>query len=119
MNSNPYESPKESSTDKGPWLCPHCQASTPNLKQYEIVDWCLFVLLFVQIRPAVYTACPPCMRKILLRQCLVNMPSANLLWPAYVFPRTLGLLIATTIPGASASVRKRQSPAPLNDEHAI
>ena len=45
------------------FVCPRCDAVTPDLKRYEVVQWCFFILIFVQIRSAHYAACPTCMHE--------------------------------------------------------
>jgi hypothetical protein len=76
--------------------CPRCAAPTDSLKRFRLHQWLVFIWIGWWTRTAEYTACPACMRKILLERTLVNIPTANLIWPivlvtnAICFARTFG-----------------------------
>jgi hypothetical protein len=101
-NMNPYSSPQEPTfLPEDMHVCPVCGTVTDGLKCREVVVGCIFVIAFVQIRTAVYVACPACIRRIVWRCCFKNILPANLLWPFYILPRTLIQVLCTYIPGSS------------------
>jgi len=102
---NPYQPPAiPAESPIGPLQCPHCHSLAENLKHYEVIQWCVFVVVYFWILPANVIACPACMRRILWQRCLANILPANLLWPAWLLPRTLIQVAATYIAGSSRSV---------------
>jgi hypothetical protein len=103
MATNPYESPSQPTSTS--IACPHCRKPTDSLKQYEVIESCVFVLIMAQIQPQIYLACPDCMRGILWRRCLMNIVPANLLWLPYIVPRTIIQHLATYVGGMSPAIR--------------
>jgi hypothetical protein len=85
--------------------CPNCRASTPSLKHYSTAEWFVFVGLFFWWRSVFYTACPACMRGLILKRLVYNIVPANvtmvILGPVY-----LGQVAATFLPGHSKAIRK-------------
>jgi hypothetical protein len=61
--------------------CARCGRMTDSLKRHRLHRWVLFVWIAWWAQTADYTACPPCMRAILVRRTLANLPGANLAWP--------------------------------------
>ena len=86
--------------------CPACGKRTDSLKRYGVMKEVIFLLVFARSRRCAYTACPKCMRGMLLKDTFspVNILLANLMWLLVVLPYSLALLIASTIPGHSRSV---------------
>ena len=62
----------------GDMECPQCKKTTDSLKSCDLIT---VVFLFVHIvwNHHTETACPSCMRPILLKHSLFNLFSANLL----------------------------------------
>lgn len=88
--------------------CPVCSVPTDSLKRYGVMCDVVFIIIAARSRRCAYTACPKCMRRMLLRDTFspVKILLANLMWILAVLPYSLVLLVATTIPGHSRSVRK-------------
>lgn len=61
--------------------CPACGTPTTSLKRHRLYNWLVFIVVAYWAQTAEYTACPPCMRKVILTRTLVNIPTANLTWP--------------------------------------
>jgi hypothetical protein len=61
--------------------CARCGRMTDSLKRHRLHRWVVFVWIAWWAQTADYTACPPCMRAILVRRTLANLPGANLAWP--------------------------------------
>lgn len=58
--------------------CPRCKRDTDSLKQYRMVQLFIFVVVAGSARGATYTACPGCMRRIILERFAINLLPANL-----------------------------------------
>jgi len=86
--------------------CPACGTMTPSLKRYRTIHLLIFIGIGARTQPAVVTACPPCMRKHLLKRALINLLPANVLWPLIVLPFHGVQLLRSLAPGHSRSVRK-------------
>lgn len=61
--------------------CARCGRMTDSLKRHRLHRWVVFVWVAWWAQTADYTACPPCMRAILVRRTVANLPGANLAWP--------------------------------------
>lgn len=61
--------------------CAHCGTETDSLKRIRLHRRVVFAWVAWWAQTADYTACPSCMRGILLRLTLANLPGANLAWP--------------------------------------
>jgi hypothetical protein len=61
--------------------CPRCGQFTDSLKQYSGMHLMVFLIAGAWYQSAKYTACPRCMRGILLQRTLINTITANLLAP--------------------------------------
>jgi hypothetical protein len=88
--------------------CPVCSVPTNSLKRYGIMHEVVFIGIAARSRRASYTACPKCMRRKVLRDTFSpwNILLANLMWVLAVFPYCIGIMIASTIPGHSASIER-------------
>lgn len=91
--------------------CPRCSVPTASLKQYRMLRLFLFIGIGAYWQTATSTHCPPCMRREIVVKSLVNLPTANLLWPIAVLPFHLILFIATFRAGHSRRIREAMSPA--------
>lgn len=76
----PVTRPDVSPSD--PLPCPVCGKRTDSLKCFRFARAMLFLIVYVTIWEETFIACPRCMRQILRRRLLANIPSAHLLWPA-------------------------------------
>ncbi|MBM3994745.1 MAG: hypothetical protein FJ303_11415 [Planctomycetes bacterium] len=89
----------------GPLPCPQCSESTDSLKYYSVP----FVLFFWiagtwSLRNEI--GCPSCIRKSILLYGLINIVTANLLWPFIILPWTLINLARSFTSGHSSSVHE-------------
>jgi hypothetical protein len=64
--------------------CARCGTMTDSLKRNRIARYFVFAWLFWWGQFADYTACPSCMRLILVQRALINLPGANIAWPIIV-----------------------------------
>lgn len=63
-------------------LCPVCHRPSDHLKESRLYDFVLFLVIFGAIaRTARYTACPACMRKLIIKKTLINIVPAHIAWP--------------------------------------
>jgi hypothetical protein len=85
--------------------CPSCHTLTGSLKRYRLFKNVLFLWFFWRAQTAEYTACPACMRRTLLKLTLINLPTANVLWPI-VFIRHAVVYAATFSRGHSGKIRE-------------
>lgn len=69
--------------------CARCGQSTDSLKRHRLHRWVLFIGIAWWAQTADYTACPSCMRAILIERTLVNLPGANLAWPLILLVNTI------------------------------
>jgi hypothetical protein len=86
--------------------CPVCGRPTGNLKCYEmgcVVFLCLAVSWNVQDE----VGCPRCIRWMLLYYTLINVLTANVLWPILIFPVSILHLVSSFWPGHSLKVAER------------
>ena len=91
--------------------CPICSVPTDSLKRYGVMCEVVFLGIVARSRRCAYTACPRCMRRMVLKDTFspVNILLANLMWVLAVLPYSLALVIASTIPGHSRSIREMLS----------
>jgi hypothetical protein len=61
--------------------CPSCGKSTTSLKRHRLYRLLVFIGVAWWAQTAEYTACPPCMRSVIVQRTLINIPTANLTWP--------------------------------------
>jgi hypothetical protein len=89
--------------------CPECKQMTGSLKSRRILTIIFVVFAYgAQTKPTV--ACPRCMRKNLFASGLVNIISANVLWPIIILPMTLIQFITTYQQGHSQEILDRLKP---------
>ena len=85
--------------------CPECSNTTDSLKRYNLADLLVFVGIAGWVRHSTHTACPACMRTILLKNMFSwNVLTANVLWLLFFWPYDLILMAASTTKGHSKSV---------------
>jgi hypothetical protein len=84
-------------------VCPHCRQSSDSIKRQNIM---LVIFLFIGAswQMEQVTACDKCMRQRILVNALINILSANILWPFLILPNSLYNLYLTLEPGHSESV---------------
>jgi hypothetical protein len=99
-------SPSETTSTCETWhlSCPRCGEATDSLKRYRVLDYLLFLFVGLAYGASTATACPRCMRRLLLVNTLYNAPLANLLWPVAILPWNLPLFIASYMRGHSQSI---------------
>lgn len=83
--------------------CPKCGKPSDCIKRFKMLDLVVFVGIFAWARRATYTACASCMQKIIAQRMIINLFTANLIWPIIVFS-WIGKMIATYSKGHSAAV---------------
>jgi hypothetical protein len=76
------------------------------LKRFRMIEVLLFLFFAVSWQSAVYTACPPCMRRLLWRSTLFNLLPANVLWFIVVLPWNLALWLESRAAGHSEEMRQ-------------
>jgi hypothetical protein len=86
--------------------CPACRRLTGSLKRYRLIDLLLFAGAFWFVRTATHTACPGCMRGLIVRRTMFNIITANVLWPIFVLPLHALDLLRTFTDGPSDSVQR-------------
>jgi hypothetical protein len=64
--------------------CARCGTMTDSLKRNRLARFFVFAWLFWWGQFADYTACPSCMRVILVQRAFINLPGANIAWPIIV-----------------------------------
>ncbi len=87
--------------------CPECHESTNSLKQIRYCEMLLFLGLAWAIRHRGFVGCPSCARRKLIVHGVINIVTANVLWPIIVLPWHLMALSETSKPGHSQEVRAR------------
>jgi hypothetical protein len=83
--------------------CPACRKPSDSVKCYRML-LVLFLLIGVSIGGEGHVGCPACTRLKILWYSLVNLISANLLWPVIVLPWALIALACSFRKGHSAEV---------------
>lgn len=58
--------------------CPRCGTFTDSMKQFRLYDFAIFLLIAGSVRTSVYTACPRCMRSLIIQKTAINLIPANL-----------------------------------------
>jgi hypothetical protein len=83
MSSQPREVSVAAAGQQAPLIiaCPICQKPTDSMKRLRVMYLFIFLVLFVQGRGVDYTACPDCTRRFIVKRTLINIVTANLLWP--------------------------------------
>lgn len=86
-----------------PMPCPECGQVSDSIKCFHMTHTMLFLLIWFAVWERTFVACPACMRRILRRRLLFNIPTATLIWPALLLiylPR----FAATYQPGHSRAL---------------
>jgi hypothetical protein len=86
--------------------CPMCGQPTGNLKCYEM-GIVVFLGCAVSWNIEGELGCPRCIRWKLLVYTLINLLTANVLWPIVILPINLIHLVASFCPGHSRKVADR------------
>jgi hypothetical protein len=86
-------------------LCPSCHEESDSLKNYSYITL-LFLVVFYGWQTASQIGCPSCTRKMIGKNLLVNILTANITWPFIILPWNLILLVMSFTRGHSKSVLK-------------
>ena len=86
-------------------VCPVCQEPTDSLKRLRVMYLFIFLILFVQGGGVDHTACPSCMRQFIVKRTLINIVTANLVWPIVLIFNGVQAM-KTFSSGPSESIRK-------------
>lgn len=98
-----------------PLDCPRCGRLTDSLKHYRYPDLFIFLLGGAIWWESDHTACPPCMRAVIVNRCVRNILPAHLVWPIFLLPWALYLYFATFRRGHGAGV----TAAPIPDANLV
>ena len=61
--------------------CYKCGRGTASLKDYRIINWFVFVIVFVGGKGMDYEACPNCMRKKIAERAAIQIFTAHVVFP--------------------------------------
>ena len=91
--------------------CPGCRKPTASLKRFGILRQVVFVGIYAQARSRPFVACPPCMRKELLRNTLSikHILLGNLMWLLAILPYNLAMMTADRSPRHLSMLSKKSS----------
>ena len=84
--------------------CPVCQKPTDRLKQFRLIRWLVFLGHFHWHQPEFFRACPPCMKRRIWYRCLLNIPTAHIIWPFVVLPAALFNSLRAGNPGHTPEI---------------
>ena len=84
--------------------CPVCQKPTDRLKQFRLIRWLVFLGHFHWHQPEFFRACPPCMKRRIWYRCLLNIPTAHIIWPFVVLPTALFNSLRASEPGHTPEI---------------
>lgn len=85
-------------------ICPKCGEASDSIKCYGMFEHIVFLVFGASARRERVCACPSCMRKYILKKMLIQLFTANLLWPLFVaLPLTIKFFCTYT-KGHSAEV---------------
>ena len=65
--------------------CPCCGQTTQNLKFYGTAT-IVFMFVYVISLTKQFTRCPKCMRRSIYKMAIINLLTANLIWPFLIAP---------------------------------
>jgi hypothetical protein len=83
--------------------CPKCGQPSDSIKCYTLLTIIfLFIVGVSQTQKAI--GCPGCVRKSIALSGLVNMLTANILWPFIILPYCIILLICSFTQGHSRDI---------------
>ena len=88
--------------------CPVCSVPTDSLKSYRVLYRIYFFLIGAFGSRLTGTACPKCMRRMLLKITFspLNILFANLCWIFGILPYHSILMLLTLLPGHSVNTLK-------------
>mgnify|MGYP003309843602 CR=1 len=87
--------------------CPECGRVSDSIKRYEMPHYFLCLYVFATWKNIEFTCCPHCMRKHILIKCFTyNILAANIVWPFYILPWGIILLIRSLTKGHSKEVQQ-------------
>lgn len=86
-------------------LCPSCHEESDSVKNYTFISL-LFAFVAYMWQTTSQIGCPSCTRKMIGKNLLVNLLTANIVWPFIILPWNLILLLMSFTRGHSKSVLK-------------
>lgn len=93
--------------------CPVCRQWTDRLKQFRIIRWLIFAGHFHWHAVEFVRACPACMRRRIWFRCLLNIPTAHIIWPLIVLPAALVNTVRAGRPGHTPDILLGVTPGQL------
>ena len=96
MNEHPHDELVE---------CPDCGQPSDSIKCYSTMIL-LFIWVFAMWFPKKEVACPSCIRGKITLFCLINIVTANILWPIIILPWALVLFCMSFTKGHSSEIQQ-------------
>ena len=93
--------------------CPVCSRWTDRLKQFRLIRWLIFLGHFHWHAVEYVRACPSCMRRRIWYRCLLNIPTAHIIWPLVIFPVALFNTVRAGMPGHTPDILRGITPDQL------
>ncbi len=87
-----------------PVECPSCGQPSGSIKCYNTLIL-LFIWFFVVWWPKKDVGCPSCIRGKIAQFCLINIVTANILWPIIILPWSLVLFCMSFSQGHSSEIQ--------------
>jgi pSer/pThr/pTyr-binding forkhead associated (FHA) protein len=84
--------------------CPRCGRPSDSIKQFRM-GVLIFVIFAYFVRWNVEAGCPSCIRLATLRFTLINLLTANLVWPFLILPMSIFHLVRSFNKGHSPGIR--------------
>lgn len=88
-----------------PAPCPCCEKISGSIKCFTFTDW-FFIVIGMAAQKRREIACPGCMRGKIMTHSIVQLLTANLLWPIVILPHCVVLLMRTFSKGHSKEVQE-------------
>jgi len=95
-------------------VCPHCCKATDSLLKYDVLNG-VFLVIYIVWGSYQVTACPSCMRRILLKRLAWAVPLTNLAFP--IFGATYLFQIMRSLGQGHSDAATAQLHAMTRDEH--
>ncbi len=106
-----YTPTKYTEAEKDRLPCPVCGKETTSLKGYTLYERLVFLIILVSHKTNFYTACPHCMRKIIVRKTFNStIVTGWILWLVLILPWHALAYLFTFSPGLSRSIIVRSDP---------
>ena len=86
-------------------ICPQCRQPSHSIKRLNsFFAVCIVIGAWWQGQEV--TACDKCMRQHIFKNALINIVTANIIWPIIILPTSLYNLYQTYRPGHSESIQQ-------------